>query len=126
MMMSDKMKKLLLLITAFVSFTTYSYSQPNKPIVGEGVFSKTAEYAELILYYINKNPTFFQASFEFTTPSAPIEGDKCAKKLPICNYPMTVPQFIKQMEIKGWELISSSVGYGGSFKKTYQYLFRKE
>ena len=96
------MKKLIILFIAFVSLSYYSYSQPNKPIVSEGVFSKTAEYAELILSDINKKPTFFHASFEYTTSSAPIQGEKCSNRLPICNYRMTVPEFIKQMEIKGW------------------------
>ena len=39
---------------------------------------------------------------------------------------MTVPEFIKQMEIKGWQIILSTVGDSGGFTKTYQYLFRKK
>jgi hypothetical protein len=39
---------------------------------------------------------------------------------------MSVPQFIDQMEIKGWQLISSSIGDCGNHTKTYKYLFRRE
>ena len=113
------------LIIVFFSFL-FSNSQPNKPIIGEGVFNKTAEYAELITSELNKKATFFRASFKYSTPSAPIDGEKCAKKLPICNYPMSVAQFINKMEINGWELISSSIIDGGNNTKTYKYLFRKE
>ena len=120
------MKNLITLFSGYVFFSIHSYSQPNKPIVGQGLFTETAQYAELILSDINKKPRSFQASFEYTTPSAPIEGDKCSRKSTICNYRMTLPEFIKQMEIKGWQLISSSVRDGGGFIKTYQYLFRKE
>jgi hypothetical protein len=120
------MKNPILLFISFVSLTTYSYCQPNKPIVSEGLYTKVADYAELILSDINKKPTFFRASFEYTTSSAPIQGEKCSKKALICNYRMTVPEFVKQMEIKGWQIISSSVGDGGGFTKTYQYLFRKK
>ena len=123
--MKYKARHILSLFIILFSFL-YSHSQPNKPIVGEGVFTKTAEYAELIISGINKKPSFFRASFEYTTPSAPIEGEKCAKRLRICNYSMSVPQFIDQMEIKGWQLISSSIGDSGNQTKTYKYLFRRE
>ena len=118
------MKKYCLIV--FFFYFLYSNSQPNKPIIGEGVFIKTAEYAELITSELNKKASFFRASFKYSTPSAPIHGEKCAKKLPICNYPMSVPQFINQMETKGWKLISSSIVDGGNYTKTYKYLFRKE
>ena len=118
------MKKYFLIV--FFFYFLFSNSQPNKPIIGEGVFNKSAEYAELITSELNKKASFFRASFQYSTPSAPIDGEKCAKKSPICNYPMSVPQFINQMEIKGWELISSSIVNGGNNTKTYKYLFRKE
>ena len=38
---------------------------------------------------------------------------------------MSVPQFINQMETKGWELISSSIIDGGNYTKTYKYLFKR-
>ena len=118
------MKKYCLIIVFFSFYL--SNSQPNKPIIGEGVFNKTAEYAELITSELNKKASFFRASFQYTTQSAPIDGEKCAKTSPICNYPMSVPQFINQMELKGWELILSSIVDGDNYKKTYKYLFRKE
>tara|TARA_B100000900_G_scaffold97202_1_gene80256 strand:+ start:2430 stop:2786 length:357 start_codon:yes stop_codon:yes gene_type:complete len=117
--------KIYCLIIVFFSFF-FSNSQPNKPIIGEGVFNKNAEYAELIISELNKKASFFRASFQYTTSSAPIDGEKCAKTSSICNYTMTVSQFISKMEINGWELISSSIIDGGNYKKTYKYLFRKE
>tara|TARA_B100000927_G_scaffold276679_1_gene257682 strand:- start:354 stop:710 length:357 start_codon:yes stop_codon:yes gene_type:complete len=117
--------KIYSLIIVFFSFF-FSNSQPNKPIIGDGLYNKTAEYAELITSELNKKASFFRASFQYTTTSAPIDGEKCAKTSPICDYAMTVPQFINKMEIKGWELISSSIDDGGGNKKTYKYLFRKE
>ena len=75
------MKKYCLIIV-FFSFL-FSNSQPNKPIIGEGVFNKTAEYAELTTSESNKKASFFRASFQYSTPSAPIDGEKCAKKLTI-------------------------------------------
>ena len=44
----------------------------------------------------------------------------------MCDYPMTVPQFFKEMEMKGWTLVSASTGNGGGFIKNFQYIFRKE
>ena len=69
------MKKLILLFIAFVSLSNYSYSQ---------------EYAELSIDGINRKPTMFKGYFEYTTDIPPIQGEKCSKKVPMCDYPMTV------------------------------------
>lgn len=124
--LSLDVKKLILLFIGFVSLTTFSYSQPNKPIVSEGLFTKVAEYAELIVDGVNKKSTNFQGYFEYSTDKPPIQGEKCSKKAPVCEYPMSVPQFIKEMKMKGWTLVSSSTQNGGGIMRHFQYLFRKE
>ena len=100
----------ILIIILFV-FSTFSYSQ---------------EYAELIVDDINRKPKMFIGYFEYTTDIPPIQGENCSKKVPMCDYFMTVPEFIKQMETKGWTLINSSTGNGGSYQKHFQYVFRKD
>jgi hypothetical protein len=119
------MKKLVLLFLAFVFFTIYSYSQPNKPIVNEGVFVKVADYAELIVYGSNTSPESFTGFFEYSIDTPPIKSKKCHKKHAKCYYTISVMRFVKEMENKGWTIVSSSTGDGdnGAF---YQYLFRKE
>ena len=83
-------------------------------------------YAELSVDGINRKPTMFKGYFEYTTETPPIQGEKCSKKAPICDYRMTVPQFIKEMEMKGWILVSASTGNGGGFIRNFHYIFRKE
>ena len=78
--LSLDVKKLILLFIGFVSLTIFSYSQPNKPIVSEGLFTKVAEYAELIVDGVNKKSTNFQGYFEYSTDKPPIEGEKCMNR----------------------------------------------
>ena len=103
------MKKLRLLFIAFVSLSNYSYSQ---------------EYAELIAHGPNRNPDSFKGYLEYSSDTPPIQSSNCKKSL-ICEYPMSVMQFIKEMELNGWTLESTSVAYSehGSYS---QYFFRKE
>ena len=120
------MEKLILLFVGFFSLTIYSYSQPNKPIVSEGVYTKEADYADLIVYHLNSKHNTFNARFEWTTPKAPFEGIKLKGNESKFTFLMTVSEFIKQMEWEGWELHSwSARGLGRNFTQS-QYLFRKE
>ena len=68
------MEKLILLFIAFVSISSYSYSQPNKPIVSEGLFTKVADYAELIVNSPNRNLDSFKGYLEYSTDTHPIQG----------------------------------------------------
>ena len=51
-------------LSVFFFYFLYSNSQPNKPIIGEGVFNKTAEYAELITSELNKKASFLNRGFQ--------------------------------------------------------------
>ena len=117
------MEKLILLFISFVSISSYSYSQPNKPIVSEGLFTKVADYAELIVNSPNRNLDSFKGYLEYSTDTHPIQGTKCQRG--ICEYPMNVTKFIKEMESNGWTLVSSSVATRQDLSYS-QYLFRKE
>ena len=117
------MEKLIHLFIAFVSISSYSYSQPNKPIVSEGLFTKVADYAELIVNSPNRTLDSFIGYLEYSTDTHPIKGMKCQRG--ICEYPMNVRKFIKEMESNGWTLVSSSVATKQDLSYS-QYLFRKE
>ena len=49
------------------------------PIVSEGLFTKVADYAELIVNSPNRNLDSFIGYLEYSTDTYPIKGLKCQK-----------------------------------------------